>query len=167
MGSCSVAGAGVGKTRRAQACLERHRGWAGTSLHATATEALAGIPLGALAVVLDLDASDDELALAQQAVRALQTQARAGPIVLAVDDAHLLDGVSAGVLSLLADVDGVALVLTVRAGAPMPREVERSGPPGGSSGWTSKPWIETRSSGSSAAGWTVPWQSQRPPSCGA
>ncbi|QBI20105.1 hypothetical protein ER308_11375 [Egibacter rhizosphaerae] len=117
--------AGVGKTRLAQACLDHARHRAGTTVHATATEALASIPLGALAVVLDLDSGNDELALAQQAVRVLQARANAGRVVLVVDDAHLLDGPSTAVLNLLADVRGIGLVLTVRAGAPMPREVEQ------------------------------------------
>lgn len=117
--------AGVGKTRLVHACLERARARSRTTVHATATEALAGIPLVALAVVLDLDASDDAVTLAQQATRALHAQASAGRVVLAVDDAHLLDGASAAVLGLLADTTGIDLVLTVRANAPMPHEVEQ------------------------------------------
>ncbi|HEX4356871.1 MAG TPA: LuxR C-terminal-related transcriptional regulator [Pseudonocardia sp.] len=111
--------AGVGKTRLAREVLRdaAHRGrrvrWA------TATAAARELPLGAFsALVTDATRPVDASLLARVA-SAIRDRAD----VLVVDDAHLLDDLSAVVLHRLALERAVGLVVVVRAGEPMPDAV--------------------------------------------
>jgi hypothetical protein len=51
---------------------------------------------------------------------ALRERAQGRPIVLVVDDAHLLDRVSAALVQHLATTAGVLVIATVRSGEPCP-----------------------------------------------
>jgi ATP/maltotriose-dependent transcriptional regulator MalT len=111
--------AGVGKTRLADQCLamaladQNGR----TVARATATEGSRSTPLGALAHLLPAGISDERrglVAVMSEVRTLLREQATYGPLVLFVDDLHLLDDTSATLLGQLVDADLVFLVATVR-----------------------------------------------------
>src|SRR3984957_12017533 len=120
-----VAGqAGVGKTRLIHEVLSR------TSHHhvewVTASESIRSLPFGALAQLLpsnlrEVDQSDLLAVLGQD----LQHRSEGREIILAVDDVHLLDGLSAGFIDYVA-IRGLATVLlTLRSGLPVPDALRR------------------------------------------
>ena len=116
--------AGVGKTRLADQCLALAAGRAGRFVaRATATEGSRPIRLGALAHLLPEGTADEqgELVGVVARVRAvLREQATGGPLVLFVDDLHLLDETSATLVGQLVDADLLFLLGTVRDGASLP-----------------------------------------------
>ena len=113
-----VAGpAGVGKTRLAREALA-HSGGA-TVVWAHGSTAARPLPLGAFAGVLDAPAGDAAGTIA----RALDQLARRQQLVLAVDDAHLLDEHSAIVLHRVVVRRLAPTVVTLRAGEPAPDTV--------------------------------------------
>jgi DNA-binding CsgD family transcriptional regulator len=118
-----IAGAaGVGKTwlarevlRRAEASGERTKWIVGTdSAHA--------LPLGAFIGSLG-DAMSDPLANVRRVINSFVAQQRRGRVVVGIDDAHLLDGLSALVVHQLAQSGGARLVVTVRTGSEEPDAV--------------------------------------------
>jgi DNA-binding CsgD family transcriptional regulator len=115
-----VAGpAGVGKTRLAREALTVHRARDTTVLWAQGSAAARPFPLGAFAGLLEHPVGD----AAETIGRALDQLARQSRLVLAVDDAHLLDEHSALVLHRVV-LRGLAPVLvTVRAGETAPDTV--------------------------------------------
>ncbi|UFT00387.1 helix-turn-helix transcriptional regulator [Nocardia huaxiensis] len=109
-------GAGVGKTRLARevVALERRRGarvwWV------SATECARAVPLGAFAE-LHAEPGDPHTVV----TRAVEWIAGGpDPVVVAVDDAHLLDDLSALVVNQLVLHRRATVVLTVRSGEPTP-----------------------------------------------
>ncbi|HEX3493385.1 MAG TPA: AAA family ATPase, partial [Streptosporangiaceae bacterium] len=121
--------AGVGKTTLAMRCLElaRKRGMA--VAHATATRASRGLPFGALAPLLPPDPGGDDLSrehrseLLRRYGRAVAETAGGRPLVMFVDDAHLLDGGSATLVHQLALTRSATVLVTVRAGEMAPDPV--------------------------------------------
>jgi DNA-binding CsgD family transcriptional regulator len=107
-----VGNAGVGKTTLARQVTEslRVRWVAGTA-------SSRGIPLGAFAHLVGLAAARDPMAFLASARDALTAEAGT---VLAVDDAHLLDELSAMLLHQLALDASVPMVVNVRAGEAVP-----------------------------------------------
>ena len=96
--------AGIGKTRLLRegvAALSRERF---AVLTASANAATSGLPFGGLAQVLPVDqpVGLSPAGLLRWAVDALHQQAAGRPIVFAIDDAHLLDPVSATLVYLVA-----------------------------------------------------------------
>jgi DNA-binding CsgD family transcriptional regulator len=96
--------AGIGKTRLLRegvAALSRERF---AVLTASANAATAGLPFGGLAQVLPVDqpVGLSPAGLLRWAVESLHQQAAGRPIVFAIDDAHLLDPVSATLVYLVA-----------------------------------------------------------------
>ncbi|MGK5682537.1 AAA family ATPase [Actinoplanes sp. URMC 104] len=112
-----VAGAaGVGKTRLVREALTVAAGRRTDVVWAHGSTAARAFPLGAFAGLLDVPPGDAAGAIG----RALDQLARRRPLVLAVDDAHLLDEHSAIVLHRVV-VRGLAPALvTLRTGAPAP-----------------------------------------------
>lgn len=111
--------AGVGKTRLAREVLLDAAQGGRRGRWITATAAARGIPLGAFsALVTDAKRQTDAALLARVAATA-----RDRADVLVVDDAHLLDDLSAVVLHGLALERSVDLVVVVRTGEPMPDAV--------------------------------------------
>ena len=113
---------GVGRTRLALegAALARARGY--TVEWVAATRAAASVPFGAVShlVAGAPGGRPDPLAFLLAAAGALAARAAGGRLMLAVDDAHLLDDGSAALVHQLA-VRGTAVVLaTVREGHPGP-----------------------------------------------
>ncbi|WP_091550099.1 LuxR C-terminal-related transcriptional regulator [Micromonospora pattaloongensis] len=114
--------AGVGKTRllrEAVTALPTDRFAVYT---ASATIATAGLPFGGLAQILPATqpAGLSPTAVLGWAVEALHEQAGGRPIVLAVDDAHLLDPTSAALVYLVARAEHATVLGTFRSGERLP-----------------------------------------------
>jgi len=117
--------AGVGKTRLVRQALVQAQAAARDVEWVAATRAAASIPFAAVSHLLPLAErlGDDRLDTLRRVAALLAERGRGRPLVLAVDDAHLLDDASAALVHLLA-LRGLAVVLaTVRAGAPAPDSV--------------------------------------------
>lgn len=122
-----LAGAvGVGKSRLAAEGLAVAERAGLATARASATRASSDIPFGALAPLLPAVRSaepglvDDRADLLRRFTSALIERAGDGRLVLFVDDAHLLDGMSATLVHQLAEVPRIQLLLTVRSGEPAP-----------------------------------------------
>jgi DNA-binding CsgD family transcriptional regulator len=117
--------AGVGKTRLAREALGRARAAGRDAEWVAATMAAASIPFGAVSHLLPAGErfGDDRLDTLRRTAALLAERGRGRPLVLAVDDAHLLDDASAGLVHLLALRGLVVVLATVRAGAPAPDSV--------------------------------------------
>jgi ATP/maltotriose-dependent transcriptional regulator MalT len=131
--------AGVGKTRLARAVLARAEADGADTRWVAATRSAATVPLGAFAHLLPPEAlpggngsggtggvpdgQDGRAALLAAVVRALGRQAREAPLMVGVDDAHLLDDASATLVHLLAGSAVAKVVATVRSGEPTPDPV--------------------------------------------
>lgn len=116
-GAVLVGAAGVGKTtlaRAVTAALTEPVRWV------ACTESSQAIPLGAFAPWIAPSVSRDPLALLHSARENLL--AEAGTVV-GVDDAHLLDRLSATLLHQVAVDRGARIVATVRCGEPVPDAV--------------------------------------------
>jgi DNA-binding CsgD family transcriptional regulator len=114
--------AGVGKTRLAVECLAAARKAGRATGRATASERARSVPLGAVVHWLPpgrLDA--DPVGLFPAVAADARERGGGRPVVLLVDDLHLLDTTSAVLLGQLLDARLVTLIGTVRAG-------ERAGP---------------------------------------
>ncbi|MCV7280424.1 AAA family ATPase [Mycolicibacterium flavescens] len=114
-----VGAAGVGKTRLAREVLRlaeragEHTSWI------VGTESAKALPLGAFAALLS-DVGADPWPNIRQLIKSFVAQQRQGRVLIGVDDAHLLDGLSAHVVHQLAQNRATRLVVTVRAGAEEP-----------------------------------------------
>jgi ATP/maltotriose-dependent transcriptional regulator MalT len=120
-----VAGqAGVGKTRLLLEVLSttpgHHVEWI------TASESVRPLPFGALAQLLPSNLHDvDQIDLLSVLGQHLQRRAGGRPIVVAVDDVHLLDGLSAGFIDYAAGRGLATVLLTLRSGSPVPDALNR------------------------------------------
>ncbi|MEZ5143680.1 MAG: LuxR C-terminal-related transcriptional regulator [Acidimicrobiales bacterium] len=106
---------GVGKTRLAAECLELGDKAGFATARAVATRASQDITLGALAPLLP-DVGDRTFNLLGAAREALAVRAGDRPLLLFVDDGHLLDEVSASLLLQIAADRQVFVLVTVRSG---------------------------------------------------
>jgi DNA-binding NarL/FixJ family response regulator len=113
--------AGVGKSRLAREALAAAQREGAVIHWAQATTSAAAVPLGAFAgLVRDEVRSDEPLELMRRSAEALGRRSDGRMVVVGVDDAQLLDPVSAA-LVLHLTVTGSAFVLaTVRVGEPYP-----------------------------------------------
>ncbi|MCW3815498.1 LuxR C-terminal-related transcriptional regulator [Micromonospora sp. DR5-3] len=114
--------AGVGKSRLlregvAALPTDRYAVW---SVSASATTA--ALPFGGLVQVLPAEQPQglSPAGILRWAVDMLQQQAAGRPIVLAIDDAHLLDPPSAALVHLLARVENATVIGTLRNGEQIP-----------------------------------------------
>ncbi len=114
--------AGVGKTRLAHECasLAVTAGFAVASV--AATRAATAIPLGTLAPLLPPRpaGSSEGVDAVRRATAAIAGVGRGRPVLLVVDDAHLLDPVSAVVVHQVAERSEVFVIVVVRTGEPAP-----------------------------------------------
>jgi len=117
--------AGVGKTRVAREALARVQAAGSDVEWVAATRAAASIPFGAVSHLLPAaeGLGDDRLDTLRRAAALIAEQNRGRPLVLGVDDAHLLDDASAALVHLLALRGLAVLLVTVRTGAPAPDSV--------------------------------------------
>ncbi|CRZ17045.1 LuxR C-terminal-related transcriptional regulator [Mycolicibacterium neworleansense] len=117
-----VGSAGVGKTRLAREALSH----ASASGHRTSwfvgTESARAIPLGAFTGSIT-QSMCDPLPDVRRVIDSFVAQQRMGKVVIGIDDAHLLDPLSAHVVHQLAQTQGVRLVVTARSGGPEPDAV--------------------------------------------
>ena len=114
--------AGVGKTRLAREAmaLAAERGW--TVRWVAGTLAAQSIPLGACVQWADrLDG--DPLQLVSNVIAKVTASPNGAPVLVVVDDARLLDDLSAFVLHQLVLRRAATVIATIRAGAPAPDAV--------------------------------------------
>jgi hypothetical protein len=114
--------AGVGKTRLAREAmaLAAERGW--TVRWVTGTLAAQSIPLGACVQWADrLDG--DPLQLVSNVIAKVTASPNGAPVLVVVDDARLVDFLSALVLHLLVLRRAATVLATIRTGAPAPDAV--------------------------------------------
>lgn len=109
--------AGVGKSRLMHEALARFSQAGAQTRWVQATSSAATVPLGAFAGMLpDSTRSDDPLRMLQWSVLSLTESAAEQPLVLGVDDAHLLDPSSATLVLELTRRRQTFVILTVRTG---------------------------------------------------
>ena len=112
-----VGGAGVGKTTLARNALRAARGpvrWV------AASETARGIPLGAFAHLVDASGESEPHTIVRAARERLLSEPN---VVIGVDDAHMLDELSATVVHQLAIEHAASFVVTVRTGTEIPDAV--------------------------------------------
>ncbi|OBF45923.1 hypothetical protein A5787_00850 [Mycobacterium sp. 852002-50816_SCH5313054-b] len=114
--------AGVGKSRLAREAVlvAAAGGWTVRSISATATSS--PIPLGAFSQWTD-DVQSEPFALARRVIETLTAGTQPDRLVVFVDDAHLLDDLSALVLHQLVQSRAAAVILTIRTGEHAPAAV--------------------------------------------
>lgn len=116
--------AGVGKTRLAREILGRAEARGMDTSWSVASRASASVPFAALSELLTVGGGTDPPGMALHAWRRhLEERAQRAPLLIGIDDAHLLDAASLALVHALRTVPHVSLVLTVRAGEPVPEEV--------------------------------------------
>jgi DNA-binding CsgD family transcriptional regulator/type II secretory pathway predicted ATPase ExeA len=121
--------AGTGKTTLAMTCLQLVRDREMSVARTTATHASQRLPFGTLAPILPPDPAVDRLSrdgrgqLLRFYARAVTARAGARPLVVFVDDAHLLDDGSATLVHHLALTQAATVLVTVRSGEPVPDPV--------------------------------------------
>lgn len=115
--------AGVGKSRLATEVLRTFTASAHTVIPIRATRAASGIPYGALARLLPPEAPPGLVNPLRWAADAVREHAGGRVLVLAVDDAHLLDGPSAAAVHHLVTAERALIVATLRTGEPVPDSV--------------------------------------------
>lgn len=118
--------AGLGKTRLVREALTLAERLRRPTELVVATRSAESIPFGALAHLIPLPAPglDDRLRYLQQAMAALSARGTEHrPLVLAIDDGHLLGEPSASLVHHLARSRNIVLLLTCRRGEPAPDAV--------------------------------------------
>lgn len=118
-----LAGApGVGKTRLAREALAAAQRRGALTRWAVATASARALPLGAFAATLGV-VGPDPARLVRQASDALLAGVEKAEVIIGVDDAHLLDDLSATLVHQLALRRTATLVLTLRTGETAPDAV--------------------------------------------
>jgi DNA-binding CsgD family transcriptional regulator len=118
-----IAGAaGVGKTWLAREVLRRAEASGERTNWIVGTQSALALPLGAFIGSLG-EAMSDPLTNVRRVINSFVAQQRRGRVVVGVDDAHLLDGLSALVVHQLAQSGGARLVVTVRTDSDEPDAV--------------------------------------------
>lgn len=116
-----LAPAGVGKSRLVREALAQAERHGSVTLWVQATRSAATVPLGAFAGVIPAEVrSDDLFELLRGSAAAISKLAGTRPLVVAVDDAQLLDPTSAALVLHLANGGGCFVMATVRTGEPCP-----------------------------------------------
>ena len=121
-GAVIVGGAGVGKSRLAReaAAVAVRRGWVVRTVEGT--PAAQAIPLGAFAQWIDRF-DEQPLNLVGAVIAAITATPDDQPVLVTVDDAHLLDDLSAFVVHQLARRGAAAVIATLRSGESVPETV--------------------------------------------
>jgi DNA-binding CsgD family transcriptional regulator len=128
-GAVITGAAGVGKTTLATTGLRVAEQRGMSVARTAATWASRGLPFGALAAILPPDphaaglAREDLGELLRRYGRAVAGRAKGQPLVVFVDDAHLLDGGSATLVHQLALTQAATVLVTVRLGETAPDPV--------------------------------------------
>ncbi|NKZ09705.1 helix-turn-helix transcriptional regulator [Mycolicibacterium septicum DSM 44393] len=114
--------AGVGKSRIAREALSTAGGNGHETRWAVGTSAARALPLGTFARWVGTSDADS-VALVGRVIDGLTSVSNGRPVMVCVDDAHLLDGLSGFVLQQIVQRGAAKLLLTVRTGSPVPVEV--------------------------------------------
>jgi DNA-binding CsgD family transcriptional regulator len=120
---------GVGKSRLFGEALDICREAGFAVARVTATRSSTEIPLGAFAALLPITLEprrgqvDEKMHLLQRCAEQLTARAMRKPLVLGVDDAHLLDDMSATLVHQLAESNAAIVVVTVRSSESAPDPV--------------------------------------------
>lgn len=114
--------AGVGKSRIAREALAVAGADGYETRWTVGTSAAQGLPLGTFARWVGTSDADS-VALVGRVIDGLIVTSDGRPVLVCVDDAHLLDGLSGFVLQQIVQRGAAKLLLTVRTGAPVPAEV--------------------------------------------
>jgi DNA-binding NarL/FixJ family response regulator len=114
-----VGAAGVGKTRLAREVLSRAEASGERTYWIVGTESARQLPLGAFAASIS-ETITDPISDVRRVINSFVRQQGPGRVLIGVDDAHLLDGLSAHVVHQLAQARAIRLVVTVRTGGDEP-----------------------------------------------
>ncbi len=114
--------AGVGKTRLAREVLTRAQAAGERTNWITGTESARPLPLGAFTGSIT-ETAPGSMPDVGRLINSFVAQQRQGKVLIGVDDAHLLDGLSAHVVHQLAQTRGPRLVVTLRTGEAEPDAV--------------------------------------------
>lgn len=117
-----IGAAGVGKTRLAREVLVRAQAAGQHASWVVGTESARRIPLGAFSASLS-DVTSDPLSSVRCLIESFSAPRCQGRMLIGVDDAHLLDGLSAHVVHQLAQSHDVRMIVTLRTGANEPDAV--------------------------------------------
>lgn len=111
---------GIGKTAVVDEVAGRWRAEGRPVVEIRGSFGLQDVPFGALARLLDgrAGSATEAAASISSAIRGFEPST-----LLVVDDAHLLDQASAGLLAGLVPADGLAVALTVTSGEPLPADL--------------------------------------------
>lgn len=116
-------GAGVGKSRIAREALAAAASHGARTRWVVATASARELPLGAFSSYVGADAADT-LQLVRGVISTLTADVDGAPVLVAVDDVHLVDALSAFVLQQLVHRRIAKVLLTVRSGEPVPVAVQ-------------------------------------------
>lgn len=118
-----VGQAGVGKTVLAKAAADRfaRRHPKSISHWISATASASRVPFGAFSHLVEMTGAGEPVALLNQARTSLCRGT--GGVLILVDDAHLLDNLSATLVHQLAVTASAKLILTTRSGEPVPHAI--------------------------------------------
>jgi len=109
----------VGKTRLAREVLAHAEASGERTYWIVGTQSARQLPLGAFTASI-CDTISDPISDVRRIINSFVTQQHHGHVLIGVDDAHLLDGLSAHVVHQLAQTRGTRLVVTVRTGGEEP-----------------------------------------------
>ena len=115
--------AGVGKSRIAREALSASASKGYESRWAVGTTAARTIPLGAFAAWAQ-SGVNNTVQLMHGVIESLTAAPEGTPVVIAVDDVHLLDDLSTFVVEQIVQRNAAKVVLTVRDGEPIPAAVQ-------------------------------------------
>ena len=118
-GAVVVGAAGVGKTRLAHEVLARAQASGERTYWIVGTQSARQLPLGAFTASI-CDTISDPISDVRRIINSIAMQQRQRRVLIGIDDAHLLDALSAHVVHQLAQAPGTRLVVTVRAGGDEP-----------------------------------------------
>ena len=127
-GGCAVVSgpAGIGKSRTLRLVAHRLRSDGGHVIEVQATASLAAVPFGALLSLLVAAGRSGHGSRTETALAMLVLLRQVGDLVLLVDDAHLLDVASAGLVHQAA-LDGTRVAVSLRDGEHPADAIERFG----------------------------------------
>jgi len=118
-GAVIIGAAGVGKTRLAREVLTRAEASGERTYWIVGTQSARQLPLGAFAASIS-ETMSDSISDVRRVINSFVKQQCRGRVLIGVDDAHLLDGLSALVVHQLAQAPRTRLVVTVRTGGDEP-----------------------------------------------